>query len=57
MNGQGIVELRNRYMQERIAAQESGITLPPFEDWVKSQVAESQPKPNTLASLAQPNSY
>ena len=52
MANEGIVELRNRYGQEQIAAQESGITLPPFAEWAKTQ--QVKPQANTLASLMLP---
>lgn len=48
---EGLAELRNRYGQEQIAAQESGIQLPPFAEWVKTQ--QDKPQANTLASLMQ----
>lgn len=52
MNGDnqaGLVELRNRYMQELIAAQEEGRTLPPFGQWISEQKNQAK-----LASLAAP---
>lgn len=51
MANEGIVELRNRYAQEQIAAQESGTTIPPFAEWAKTQ--QVKPQSNTLASLMQ----
>lgn len=51
-NGSGLVELRNKYTQEQISAQEEGRTLPPFAQWV-----EAQKKQAKLASLSMEPSW
>lgn len=43
----GMVELRNKYMEEQVEAQSEGRTIPPFVQWV-----EAKKKKDKLATLS-----
>ena len=38
----GIAELRNKYGQAKIEAEMEGNTLPPIEEWIKSQTEQAE---------------